>query len=48
MISWRDFIALVMLAIGLGAWSTLSSAAPRELRDGMIEGADYLLSMPAN
>src|SRR5262245_33882379 len=42
----REFIALVLLTIG---WSTFSCAAhTRELRDGVLEGADYLLSMPAN
>ena len=44
----RRFFLLVLLAMGLDAWSTFSSAAPRELRDGVVEGADYLLSMPAN
>src|SRR5215467_4311966 len=45
----REFIALVLLAIGLSAWSTFSCAAhTRELRDGVLEGVDYHLSMPAN
>jgi hypothetical protein len=44
----RKFIAFALLAIGLESWSTFSGAAPRELRDGVIEGADYILSMPAN
>jgi pimeloyl-ACP methyl ester carboxylesterase len=45
----REFIAFVLLTIGLSAWSTFFCAAhTRELRDGVLEGADYLVSMPAN
>ena len=44
----RAFIVLVSLTIGLGGWSTFSNAAPRELHNGVVEGADYLLSMPEN
>src|SRR5262249_9481309 len=41
----RRFFLLLLLAMDLDAWSTFSSAAPRELRDGVVEVADYILSL---
>src|SRR4026209_1870764 len=42
----REFIAVTLLTIALGA-EICSAADKREMREGVHEGADYLLSMPA-
>src|SRR5262245_4443515 len=46
MMPWRGVIAAALLSVALGG-SICSAADAREMREGVHEGADYALSMPA-